>query len=73
MEPITPSTEEESPVTRKPQANERRFVTITFDITDMSEAEADALVGEVTVQGEASDDHPDAPLVSQTFTFNYSA
>lgn len=41
----------------------KSVLIVRFDVTELSIAERDHLAGEVTVQGEASDDHPDAPVV----------
>lgn len=41
-------------------ASERRYLTVRFDVTGWTDAEVDALAGEVLVQGERSDEHPDA-------------
>jgi hypothetical protein len=37
----------------------KRFLTIRFDVTDLTEAEIDSLAFEACVQGEASEGHPD--------------
>lgn len=47
-------------------APERPFtvlMSVVFDVTDFTEAERDALYGEVVVQGECNDDHPEAVVV----------
>jgi hypothetical protein len=40
---------------------ERTYATARFDVTGLSPGEVDALMLEVGVQAEASDDHPDVP------------
>ena len=41
-----------------------RKLVATFDVSKLTTEQADMLGLEVRVQGEASDDHPDAPIVS---------
>lgn len=36
----------------------RRYLNVSFDVTDLTPAELDGLTGEVVAQGEASEHHP---------------
>jgi len=44
----------------------RRFLVVTFDVTGFSKAQISALSFEAEVQGEESDDHPEATVTSET-------
>lgn len=48
---------------------ERRFMHVTFDVTELSEIEVDRLGLEVGVQAEASDEHGEVPF--PTFAFSW--
>jgi hypothetical protein len=39
----------------------RRYLDFRFDVTDLTEEEADHLAGEVITQSESSERHPDVP------------
>lgn len=41
----------------------RRYLVATYDITDLSDEERDALAGEVAAQAERSDGHPSVACV----------
>lgn len=48
-------------------------LTATFDVTGLTYDEVGALEGEVAAQGEASDDHPDAPFVGSVARYDQAA
>lgn len=40
-----------------------KVLVVRFNVTGLTDDEVDNLIGEVVVQGEASDDHPEAPAL----------
>jgi hypothetical protein len=46
------------------RAGSRRFLHVVYDVTDLDEQEVAELEFEAVVQAEASDSHPDVPVVA---------
>jgi hypothetical protein len=49
----------------KLNSSKRRVLVVEYDVTGLTNKQIDALMLEAVVQGEASEDHPDVPVITK--------